>query len=86
MEKKESEIKIAELSSKDIEAIRALEKKLGIKDGETSRDGRFTLHGSSCIGQCDGGPAIMINEEVFRDLDEEKTLDILEGLLERRDD
>jgi hypothetical protein len=29
MEKKESDLKIAELSSKDIEAIRALEKKLG---------------------------------------------------------
>jgi len=73
-------------SKGSLKILTALEKKLGIRDGETTKDGRFTLHGSSCIGQCDGGPAMMVNEDVYRNLDEGKALDILDGLLERRDD
>ncbi|MFW3145942.1 MAG: NAD(P)H-dependent oxidoreductase subunit E [Thermoplasmatota archaeon] len=42
---------------------------LGIGPNETTEDGRFTLLESSCMGQCDGSPAVMVNDEVHRDLD-----------------
>lgn len=43
------------------EIIEAFEKKLGIKCGETTPDGKFTLEKSSCMGMCDNAPAVMLN-------------------------
>lgn len=37
---------------------------LGIRFGETTPDGRFTLEYASCIGMCDLGPALLVNDEV----------------------
>jgi [NiFe] hydrogenase diaphorase moiety large subunit len=38
---------------------------LGIDFGETTPDGRFTLEWANCIGMCDQGPALTVNDEVF---------------------
>jgi len=38
------------------------EKQLGIKFGETTPDGKFTLEWTNCIGMCDQGPAFLLNE------------------------
>jgi len=43
-----------------LEAIRG---ELGIKLGETTPDGSFSLHQTNCIGACDEAPAIMVNSE-----------------------
>jgi NADH-quinone oxidoreductase subunit E len=51
---------------------------LGIKMGETSEDGRFTLLPISCIGTCDHAPAMMIDDDLYRDLDPEKLQEILD--------
>jgi NADH-quinone oxidoreductase subunit E len=40
----------------------------GIKFGETSADGRFTLLPNACLGCCDRAPALMIDEDLFRDV------------------
>jgi NADH:ubiquinone oxidoreductase subunit E len=40
-----------------------LEKELDIKFGETTKDGMFTLKWTSCIGMCDQGPAMLVNDE-----------------------
>ncbi len=48
--------------------VKALEKALGIRMGETTRDGMFTLEFSSCIGVCGVSPAIMINDRVYGNL------------------
>jgi len=45
--------------------IEALEKCLGIKVGDTTSDGKFTLRACECLGICDRAPAVMVNEEVF---------------------
>lgn len=42
-----------------------LEKLLGIKEGQTTKDKRFTLEAVSCLGVCDLAPAMMINQEVY---------------------
>jgi [NiFe] hydrogenase diaphorase moiety large subunit len=35
------------------------------KFGETTPDKKFTLEYCNCIGMCDQGPALLINEQVF---------------------
>lgn len=55
-----------------------IEEILGIKDGETTSDGRFTLEGVSCLGLCDEAPAIMVNKEVYGKLTKDKIKKILE--------
>ncbi|MCE1248022.1 MAG: NAD(P)H-dependent oxidoreductase subunit E [Firmicutes bacterium] len=44
---------------------RQLENELGIKFGETTPDGLFTLEYANCLGMCDQGPAVMINHKIF---------------------
>lgn len=43
------------------DVIKAFEKELGIKDGEITPDGEFSLESSSCIGMCDHAPAVMVD-------------------------
>jgi NADP-reducing hydrogenase subunit HndA len=45
--------------------LRAVEDALGIKAGETTPDGKFTLLTCECLGVCDIAPAVMVNREVF---------------------
>ncbi len=45
--------------------IEALERELGVRAGETTPDGLFTLETVSCLGLCDRAPALMIDEEPF---------------------
>lgn len=52
-------------------------KRLGIDVGETTKNGKFTLELTSCIGCCDKAPAIMINDELITNVTKEK----LKGLL-----
>jgi NADH-quinone oxidoreductase subunit E len=46
--------------------------RLGIRLGETTADGRFTLLPIVCLGTCDHAPALMIDDELYRDLDPQK--------------
>ncbi len=54
--------------------------KLGIKMGETTPDGMFTLLPVCCIGYCDRSPAILINRKAYGPLTPEKLDNILEEL------
>ena len=55
-----------------------LTSRLGIKMGETTPDGRFTLLPIVCLGACDHAPVMMIDNETHRDLDPEKIDAVLE--------
>lgn len=59
---------------KDIKKI--FEEKLGIKPGETTEDGLFTLQLSACFGACDVSPAAKIEKSIYGFLTEEK-IDVL---------
>ena len=50
---------------------------LGVEVGETTKDGKFTLELTSCIGCCDKAPAIMINDELVTDITEGKLKELL---------
>jgi len=41
------------------------ERELGIKEGGTTKDGLFSLEAVRCIGACSLAPAVMIDEEVY---------------------
>lgn len=58
---------------------RQLENDLGIDFGQTSDDGMFTLEWANCLGMCDQGPAMLVNDQVFTRLTPDKVHDILEG-------
>ena len=53
--------------------------RLGIGLGQTTPDGRYTLLPVCCLGACDGGPAMMIGDDVYGPVEEEDLSDILEG-------
>jgi NADH-quinone oxidoreductase subunit E len=57
--------------------VEALKRELDIGLGETSDDGRFTLLPVSCIGECHHAPAIIIDEDVHRDVTVSGLKDIL---------
>ncbi len=57
---------------------KSLTEKLGVKMGETTQDGRFTLLPIVCLGTCDHAPAMMVDDDLHRDLDPEKVEKILE--------
>jgi NADH-quinone oxidoreductase subunit E len=43
--------------------LEALERELGVKAGETTRDGEFSLEVVACIGACGLAPVISVNGE-----------------------
>jgi NADH:ubiquinone oxidoreductase subunit F (NADH-binding)/NADH:ubiquinone oxidoreductase subunit E len=45
--------------------LEVLKAELGIKAGETTNDGLFTLEHTACLGVCEVSPAMQINEVVF---------------------
>lgn len=56
---------------------KALERELGIKFGETTKDNKFTLEYVNCLGMCDQGPAVLINERVYPKVTPERAVQIL---------
>ena len=65
-----------DMAGKDAVA-RQLKTDLGIEFGETTADGRFTLEWANCIGMCDQGPAMLVNDQVFTKVTPQKVHDIL---------
>jgi NADH-quinone oxidoreductase subunit E len=57
-----------------------LTKKLGIKEGETTADGRFTLLAVECLASCGTAPAMQVNDTYHERLTEEKIDRILKEL------
>jgi NADH:ubiquinone oxidoreductase subunit E len=63
---------------KDASAVVGCVKELlGIKPGETTADGKFSLEVAGCIGACDEAPAMMINDTLYGKLTKDKIAAIL---------
>jgi NADH-quinone oxidoreductase subunit E len=56
-----------------------LSSRLGIKLGETTQDGQFTLLPIVCLGACDHAPVVMVDGDLHQDLDPQR----LDGILEK---
>lgn len=57
-----------------------LQTKLAIKVGETTPDGRFTLSTVECLGACDQAPCLMVNDDLYGQLNKAKIDEILDKL------
>lgn len=55
----------------------SLEIKLGIKSGETTKDGKFTLETVNCLGCCALGPVVEIDRQYFGKLNAAKVEKLL---------
>jgi NADH-quinone oxidoreductase subunit E len=53
---------------------------LGVKPGQTTADGRFTLSTVECLGSCGTAPVVMVNER-YHELQDAQSLDKLLGEL-----
>ncbi len=60
--------------------VEYLHQKLGIRFGETTQDGVFTLLPVACIGYCDFSPALLVNGRPYGPLTPDKIDELLERL------
>jgi len=60
--------------------VEHLEKRLGIKLGETSKDKKWTLSETECMGSCGTAPMIAVGEEYYENLTPEQLDKILADL------
>lgn len=61
-----------------------LSQSLGIKSGECTPDGKFSLEACRCIGACGLAPVLTVNEEVFGRLTADDVEDILKKYQEQQ--
>jgi formate dehydrogenase subunit gamma len=62
------------------EVCRHAERRLGVKMGETSADGAFTLEAVYCLGNCALSPAMMVDGNLFGCVDTKRFDAIIEDL------
>lgn len=60
--------------------IRRVKERCKIKDGEVTKDGRFSLEEMECLASCGTAPAMMVNEAYFENLTVEKVDELLDRL------
>lgn len=60
-----------------VAVAKAIQRELGITFGETTKDNNFTLEYANCLGMCDQGPAMIVNDKVYSHLTPEKAVQIL---------
>jgi NADH dehydrogenase (ubiquinone) flavoprotein 2 len=60
--------------------VKAAEKELGLKMGQTSSDMQFTLTEVECMGACVNAPMIQINDDYFEDLTPEVMQSLIAGM------
>lgn len=60
--------------------IAACERKLGVRVGETTSDGEFTLAEVECLGACVNAPMMQVNDDYYEDLTPETVERLLEAM------
>ncbi|MFC2085026.1 NAD(P)H-dependent oxidoreductase subunit E [Bacteroidota bacterium] len=56
---------------------KAIERELGCNFGESTKDNKFHVEYANCLGMCDQGPSMAVNEKIFTHLTPEKAVKIL---------
>lgn len=62
--------------------LQTIKDELGIDDGQTTKDGLFSLKCVACLGCCSLSPVMMINDDTYGSLTPDKTRKILNELRE----
>ena len=63
--------------SEDIK--QTIEKHLGIKNGQTTKDGLFTLLEVECLGACANAPMVQLNDDYYECLTPATTIELIEA-------
>jgi NADH-quinone oxidoreductase E subunit len=58
--------------------VSCAEKKLGIKTGETTKDGKFTLSQVECLASCGTAPVVQMNQDYFENISTEEFSNLLD--------
>jgi len=61
--------------------VEACKEKISENENELSKDQRCSWLEVECLGACVNAPMMQINDDYFEDLDKEKTLKILDGII-----
>lgn len=69
---------VCDISGKEAVA-KAISRELNVNFGETTKDKKVTLQYTNCLGMCDQGPAMMINDKVYTKLSPESAVEILKS-------
>lgn len=69
---------VCDMHGKD-EILKALETCLGVKEGETTSDGKFSLLTTNCLGWCAQGPVMLVNDDVYTEVTPEKVREIIKS-------
>ncbi len=59
--------------------IKTIEETLKMKLGETTKDKKFTLLETNCLGWCHKAPAMLVNDDIHIELNEEKVIEIIDS-------
>ena len=62
-----------------VEILQAIEFELGIKPGQTTPDGRFTLRTASCVGSCSRAPVLGVDGAFVGSVRNKDILKTIEG-------
>ena len=60
--------------------VKACQDKLGIKLGETTADGTFTINEVECAGACVNAPVVSIDNDYYEDLDYDAMISLIDAL------
>jgi NADH-quinone oxidoreductase E subunit len=58
--------------------LHCMEKRLGVKCGETTADGKYTLSEVECLASCGTAPVLQVNEDYYESLSEENLHKLLD--------
>jgi NADH-quinone oxidoreductase subunit E len=64
-----------------VQITEALEEELGVADGKTTRDMKFTLSSVACMGACSQAPVMRIGDKTYGGLTPDKTRKIIRDLM-----
>ena len=64
-----------------VQITEALEEELGIPDGKTTKDMKFTLSSVACMGACSQAPVMRIGDKTYGGLTPDKTRTIIRDLM-----
>ena len=59
--------------------LEACERELGIRAGESTGDGAFSLEATGCLGACAQAPFVMVNDEAHAQMTVVRVPEVLEG-------
>jgi len=65
------------------DVLRQCEQRLGVKAGETTRDGKVTLRTAECLASCGTAPMMQVDKDYYENLTPERVDEILARLKER---